>query len=151
MGVIEQLGDGVNDWKEGERVTAVPWPTQHGQGTWQVCISVQMCVAVTSISCFISNAVHSLQVCIRCASAQFGVWWTAGVRLREGRVPGGNLLPPVGKGMKGLLVPLLCMLTILQLSKVVQETCMSQCKCTIPIWAARVASCTFQAVCTSSS
>ena len=36
MGIVEQLGEGVTDWKEGERVTAVPWPTEHGQGTWQV-------------------------------------------------------------------------------------------------------------------
>ena len=34
--MVEQLGEGVADWKEGERVTAVPWPSEHGQGTWQV-------------------------------------------------------------------------------------------------------------------
>ena len=34
--MVEQLGEGVTDWKEGERVTAVPWPSEHGQGTWQV-------------------------------------------------------------------------------------------------------------------
>ena len=34
--MVEQLGEGVTDWQEGERVTAVPWPSEHGQGTWQV-------------------------------------------------------------------------------------------------------------------
>ena len=42
-GLIEQLGEGVTDWKEGERVTAVPWPSEHGQGTWQVCAVLQLC------------------------------------------------------------------------------------------------------------
>lgn len=40
-GVVEQLGEGVTDWKEGERVTAVPWPSEHGQGTWQVSAVMQ--------------------------------------------------------------------------------------------------------------
>ncbi len=42
MGVIEEVGEGVTGWKEGDRVTAAPWTyAENGHGTWQEYVLVK--------------------------------------------------------------------------------------------------------------
>ncbi len=42
MGVIEEVGEGVAGWKEGDRVTAAPWTyAETGHGTWQEYVLVK--------------------------------------------------------------------------------------------------------------
>eukprot|EP00891_Asterochloris_glomerata_P007394 jgi/Astpho2/7394/Aster-x0316 len=40
MGVVEAVGPDVQGFKPGQRVTACPWPTEGGEGTWQQLVLV---------------------------------------------------------------------------------------------------------------
>jgi len=42
MGVIEEVGEGVTGWQEGDHVTAAPWTyAEDGHGTWQEYVLVK--------------------------------------------------------------------------------------------------------------
>ncbi len=42
MGIVQEVGEGVTGWQEGDRVTAAPWSFAHlGYGTWQEYVNVK--------------------------------------------------------------------------------------------------------------
>ena len=50
MGIVEAVGPDVQGFKPGQRVTACPWPTEGGEGTWQQLVVVPAKSLVRGVS-----------------------------------------------------------------------------------------------------
>ena len=51
MGTVEAVGPDVQGFKQGQRVTACPWPTEGGEGTWQQLVLVPAKSLVRGVGC----------------------------------------------------------------------------------------------------
>ena len=55
MGVVEKVGDGVTNFKEGQRVTALGWRAAEGSGSWQQYVTLKQELLVSLHGAYVSE------------------------------------------------------------------------------------------------
>ena len=106
MGIVEAVGPDVHGFKPGQRVTACPWPTEGGEGTWQQLVLVPAKSLVRGMTKLLVRAAFGTQASM----------------LAEGRLTSGpanqSLLPALARVYQQLW-----------LRKVLEQGCHTSCAC----------------------